>query len=237
MKPQNKLQNSSIILLLVMMITVTAPVIILGANFNFPDILRQPAANAFTLFRENQTIIVFGYYIFLLSSLLFIPLTIILQKALYQTKNKTALHLFFGFGLATAIFQCIGFVRWIFVMPFLTESYFNNPESQKTITIIYEMLNRYAGMSIGEHLGFLVINCWTICLGLILIKHPNFNKWLGIIGIVIGIILIVSILEHFGGLTSSIFAELNMIANTLWTIWLIVIGVFILRMKNKVKIQ
>jgi Domain of unknown function (DUF4386) len=233
MKPQNKLQNLAIFLLLAMMVTVTAPVIILGANFNFPDILRQPAENAFKLFRENQTIIVFGYYIFLLSSLLFIPLTIILQKTLYQTKNKTALHLFLGFGLATAIFQCIGFVRWIFVMPFLTESYFNNPESQKTITIVYEMLNRYAGMSIGEHLGFLIMGCWTICLGLIMLKHPKFNKWLSYIGFIIGILLIVSIAEHFGGVLSSMFADINMIANTLWTIWLIVIAVFIYRMKRK----
>ena len=68
MKTQNKLQNLAIILLLAMMVTVTVPVIILGANFNFPDILRQPAVNAFALFRENQTIIVFGYYIFLCGS-------------------------------------------------------------------------------------------------------------------------------------------------------------------------
>ncbi|WP_310555958.1 hypothetical protein [Flavobacterium sp.] len=40
MKTPNKLQNFAIFLLLVMMITVTAPVIILGSNFNFPDILR-----------------------------------------------------------------------------------------------------------------------------------------------------------------------------------------------------
>jgi Domain of unknown function (DUF4386) len=233
MKTQNKLQNFAIFLLLAMMITVTAPVIILGANFNFPDILRQPAANAFELFRENQTIIVFGYYIFLLSSLLFIPLTIILQKTLYQTKNKTALHLFFGFGLATAIFQCIGFVRWIFVMPFLTESYFNNPESQKTITIIYEMLNRYAGMSIGEHLGFLVMGCWTICLGFMLLKHSKFKTWVGFSGIPIGLCLIISTAEHFGGALSSIFADLNMMANTLWNFWLIVIAFFMFRMRSK----
>lgn len=236
MKPQNKLQNSAIILLLAMMITVTAPVIILGANFNFPDILRQPAADAFALFRENQTIIVFGYYIFLLSSLLFIPLTIILQKTLYQTKNKTALHLFFGFGLATAIFQCIGFVRWIFVMPFLTESYFNNLESQKTISIIYEMLNRYAGMSIGEHLGFLVMGCWIICLSFMLLKHPKFKTWVGFSGIPIGLCLIISIAEHFGGMIASTFADINMIANTFWNFWLITIAFFIFRMKSKVSV-
>lgn len=236
MKTQNKLQNLAIILLLTMMVTVTAPVIILGANFNFPDILRQPAANAFALFRENQTIIVFGYYIFLISSLLFIPLSVVLQEVLYHSKNKTALNLLLGFGLATAIFQCIGFVRWIFVMPFLTESYFNNPESQKTITIIYEMLNRYAGMSIGEHLGFLVMGCWTICLGLMLLKHPKFKTWVGFSGIPIGLCLIISTAEHFDGITASTFANINMIANTLWNFWLITIAFFIFRMKGKISV-
>lgn len=236
MKSQNKLQELSVLLLLAMVVTITAPVIILGASFNFPSILREPAAAAFALFRENQTIIIFGYYIFLLSSLLFIPLTLVLQKVLFQTKSKTALNLFAGFGLATAIFQCIGFVRWIFVMPFLTKSYFDKPESQQTITIIYEMLNRYAGMSIGEHLGFLVMGFWTICLGLILLQHPSFNKWIGVIGVIIGVWLIASILEHFGGLFSSIFADINMAANTLWTLWLLLIAVFIFRIKSKTHI-
>jgi hypothetical protein len=41
-------------------ITVTIPVIILGSKFNFPDILRQPAENAFALFKQNENYIVGG---------------------------------------------------------------------------------------------------------------------------------------------------------------------------------
>ena len=123
----------TISLLLAMIVTVIVPVSILGANFNFPDILRQPAASAFALFKQNQAIIIFGYYIFLISSLLFIPLSYFLYKSLFQSRNKLALNMLVGFGITTAIFQCIGFVRWIFVMPYLTENYYSNPNKKETI--------------------------------------------------------------------------------------------------------
>ena len=65
----------SIFLLVAEAVTVTIPVIILGAKFDFPDILRQPASKAFELFQANQSSIVFGYYVFLVSSLIYIQTT------------------------------------------------------------------------------------------------------------------------------------------------------------------
>ncbi len=78
------------------------------------------------------------------------------------------------------------------------------------------MLNRYAGMSVGEHLGFIAMGFWTICLGSILMKHPKFELWVGYFGIPIGLLLIASTAEHFGGAFASIFGILNFLANTLW---------------------
>jgi hypothetical protein len=54
-------------LILAEIITVLLPFFILGRYFNFPDILRKPAAEAFALFRQNQRIIVPAYYIFMIS--------------------------------------------------------------------------------------------------------------------------------------------------------------------------
>lgn len=232
MKNTTKNQNLAIIFLITMIITVVVPVSILGAKFDFPDILRQPAANAFALFKQNQSSIVFGYYIFLISSLLFIPLSYLLQRILFQTQNKVALNMLVGLGITTAIFQCIGFVRWIFVMPFLTENYYKNPENQKTIELIYETLNRFLGMSVGEHLGFIAMGLWTICLGCILLEHPKFKLWVAFPGIPIGAMLIISLGEHFGGDFASVFGKFNFLANTLWSIWLAVIAFFIFKIRT-----
>ena len=232
-KISNKYISKTIILLVLEFTAVIVPVIILGANFNFPDILRRPADEAFTLFKQNQSAIVFGYYIFVLSALLFIPMSYFLQKSLIKTESKLAYNMLTGLGIATAIFQCIGFIRWIFMMPFLTKQYFEHPENKNTIALIYETLNRYAGKSIGEHLGFIAMGFWTICLGVIIIKHPNFNKWLGYGAIFIGILLLVSLAEGFVENLATIFGQINFMANTLWSIWILILCWFLYKLKEK----
>lgn len=212
---------SVIALLVAEVLTVTIPVIILGKYFNFPDILRQPAETAFILFRDSQSQIIIGYYVFLLSALIYIPLTFLLNKMYEQTADKLLLQSFSGLGVATAIFQSIGFIRWIFTMPYLTNVYFSQPERKQSVTLIYEILNRYVGMSIGEHLGFIAMGSWTILLGTILLTSNQARKWLGYLGIIIGTLIIVSACEHFGGENASFFATINLIANSLWTVWFI----------------
>jgi hypothetical protein len=214
-------------LLMVEAITVTIPVIILSKYFNFPDILRQPAENAFELFRVNETAIIAGYYIFLLSSLIYIPLSYAFKHLFDKQQNKVLINVFVGLGITTSIFQSIGFIRWIFTMPYLTKSFFNQPKNKQLITIIYETLNRYAGMSIGEHLGFIAMGSWTIILGSMIVLNSISKKWIGYIGIVIGLFLIISIGEHFGGKNAPLFGTINFLANTFWTLWLIAVALYI----------
>jgi hypothetical protein len=202
----------------------------LGKYFNFPDILRQSADTAFDLFRKNQTPILIGYYIFLISAFLYLPISYGLVRTLYKTKNQTIKATFIGLGITTAIFQSIGFIRWLFTMPYLTQIYFEKPESRSNVVLIYEFLNRYAGMSIGEHLGFISMGVWTICLGIILKNHPNVSKYLGFIGITIGTLLVVSTFEHFGGAVAQVFGMLNFLANSLWSLWIIAL-IFVLKRK------
>ncbi len=226
MNPFSNTNKTIVILLLVAeMLTVTAAALLLGKYFDFPDVLRQPADAAFARFAQNRSLIVPLYYIFLLSSLLYIPLSYWLQQVLQDTTGKLALRALSGLGIATAIFQAIGFVRWIFMMPYLTDTYYNQPETKHTITIVYEMMNRFAGMSIGEHLGFIAMGSWTILLGIVLINHAQFKPWLGYAGLFISFLLLISVLEHFGGEDAAMFGTLNFLANTLWAIWLVAVAV------------
>jgi hypothetical protein len=220
---KTNLTNRVVLLLILEFVTVVFPVFYLGKYFEFPDILRQPAAFAFEKFKLNENNIVFGYYIFLVSALLYIPLSYCLVRLLNQTKSKTAKVTFIGLGITTTVFQSIGFIRWIFTMPYLTELYFKGAENKSIAIALYEMLNRHAGMSIGEHLGFISMGFWTICLSIIIVKHPKMKNFIGFCGIFIGILSIFSVAEHFGGELASSFGLVNFIANTFWSIWLLLI--------------
>lgn len=210
-------------LLVIEATAVTASVIILGKYFNFPDILREPATTAFTMFRDNQGEIILGYYIFLLSALLYIPLSYQFWQ-IHQFEKPMLAQSLIGLGVTTAVFQAIGFVRWIFTMPLLTDLYFERPEDQKMLSILYETLNRYAGMSIGEHLGFLSMGAWTLILAGLIRGSQLIDKILSSAGIFIGSLILVSVGEHFGGERASFFGTLNFLSNTLWTFWILILA-------------
>ncbi|WP_461151139.1 DUF4386 domain-containing protein [Spirosoma pulveris] len=207
---------------------VLLPVIVLGKYFDFPDVLRQPAAYELTLFRQNQAQIVPAYYVFMLSGLLFVPLSYAFSAVLKTTTSSVWRQALIGTGLATAIFQAIGFSRWVFVIPFLAEQYAQQPARRATIALLYETLNRYAGMTIGEHLGFLAMGSWTIVLAVLLLRARFLNRWIAGSGIPIGVGLLVSVLEHAGGPSADVYAAINFAANTGWSLWILFLGVWFL---------
>ncbi len=220
------------ILLIVELITQLFAISVLGSYFEFPDILRQPASVALKLFHQNQAIIVPAYYVFMVSSILYLPITALIKtRAQSISPNQLWINLFQFSGIATAIFQVIGFCRWIIVLPFLSDTYFdkNTTDSVKLmIELIYETLNHYAGMTIGEHLGFIAMGCWTIALT----KVVEMGRWLKVFGQLIGFLLIAATIEQFGGTAAPLFGVLNFIANTFWTAWILLLSIHFLRSKD-----
>lgn len=208
-------------------VAVLVPVIVLGNYFEFPDVLRRPAAYGLRLFRQHQAQIVPAYYVFMLSGLLFIPLSYA-YAALRKPGPSLLPQALIGTGLATAIFQVIGFSRWVFVIPFLADQYARQPAQRPAIELLYEILNRFAGMTIGEHLGFLAMGTWTILLVVLLRQSGLVSSWFAGLGIPIGVGLIVSVAEHFGGPSAAVYASINFAANTAWSIWLLVLGGWVL---------
>lgn len=208
-------------LLLLEVIAVLIPFFVLGSVFDFPDILRQPAAKAFALFQQNKGIIVPTYYLFLVSALLYFPLASLLKTRFRSTvKNEAWLDIMYVAGIATGVFQAIGFSRWIIAMPFLTEQYVNGNQTE-TIGLLYEWINRFVGTTVGEHLGFLAMGFWMMALSFAI----QGSKWFKTAGAVIGLLLIASTLEHFGGSSAPIFATLNVIANVFWSIWMVIFAI------------
>ena len=131
------------------------------AVFQFPDILREPSSVRFELFLENQNIIVPTYYLLALTGISQIIISVLLFQ-LFQ-KKSTLVTLGAVFGVLTGLFQTLGFIRWSFVIPYFANLSTSSPE---LIGILEGAFNSYAGIAIGEHLGFLMQGLWTIFLGI-----------------------------------------------------------------------
>jgi hypothetical protein len=229
-----QLNKLTALLLILEFILVSVPFFVLQAVFDFPDILRQPADTALRLFSQNSSTIIPTYYAFMLSGVLLIPLSVLVRQVLvrHNSSDSTLLNLATVFGIVTGIVQFLGFVRWPFMIPHLAETYLNPASSAATreaAVVVYESFNRYAGVAVGEHMGWLFLSLWTVLIAIAMLRSRQFKPWAGQAGIVIGIGILVSSLEQFGGSLAPFFGTINLLANVMWTFWLLVLAVFLLR--------
>jgi hypothetical protein len=81
-------------------------------------------------------------------------------------------------------------------------------------------------MGIGEHLGYLFTALWSLLVGLAMLASPRFPKWLGWIGIMSGVGILLGVFEP-AGLTWA--GMVNALAYILWALWLLVSGIYLIR--------
>jgi Domain of unknown function (DUF4386) len=209
-------------------VTVTVPVIILGAAIGFPGILDAPAAVAFKAFDAAQGAATLGYSIFCLSSLLLLPLAVMASRTLGNggSLGQVAEVL----GITAGITQLLGFTRWLFLVPFLSGQYFDPQTSQATkdtVAVVYDSFNVMSGKAVGEHLGFVFLGTWMVAITVL--ASRSLPAWINYSGAVIGLMILLS---AFVGLLPSIapFLEtLNFLANTVWVFWLLAVAILLLR--------
>ena len=201
---------------------------ILVAVFEFPDILRMPATYRLTLFAENSNIIIPTYYVLALTGLTQLLLSVLLYRS-FAERNTLVLTTAV-FGILTGIFQVLGFIRWPIVVPYFVAA-MQSGLPMETIAFVEGMLNRYAGMAIGEHLGFLCQAAWTTLLGSTMIKSKLFDPRLGWAGLIIGLLTFPMSMEPLGGFLT-IFGELTWPVMAAWIIWLFFVALSLLKTKE-----
>ncbi|MFD0672717.1 DUF4386 family protein [Cohnella sp. GCM10027633] len=227
-----KVFRTAALLLVLEVILMIVPFLILQSVFEFPDILRKPASEVFELYRSQQSIITPAYYFFMLSGLLLIPLAIAMHHAMQSSSesNRLLLAISTGFGIGAGIAQIFGFIRWPFLMPYLAETYASStttPAAKEAVVVVYESFNRYAGMAIGEHLGWVLLGLWLIGVSLVQLKSAIVKSWVGILGLLSGAGLLVSAFEQLSGSLASALASLNIVANYLLLGWLLGTAAFL----------
>lgn len=137
-----------------------------------------------------------------------------------------------GFGLTAGMVQFIGLSRWVFLVPYLArESLKQDIAKWPTIDLIFQSSNRFLGVAVGEHLGYMFTGLWSISTAFIFTGETNSLSILGVLGIVIGILLIICSLEFVGKneeLGWKVAATITPVVYIAWSLWLISLGVMLL---------
>ena len=103
--------------------------------------------------------------------------------------------------------------------------------TRRTIETVFATLHRLMGVGIGEHLGYLLTGLWTLLVVTSILSTTALPGWLGLIGVPIGVALLVGTLEFVGPNEEDGWPPAGTIvpiAYVAWSIWLIMLGVFLL---------
>jgi hypothetical protein len=208
---------------------LSAGFLILTDQFAFPDVLRVASQERLALFRQNQGLIVPAYYMMALSGLTQIVLAVLFHQS-FARPGSTLLVAALVAGVLAGAFQVMGFMRWPIAVPYLAEQMAQAPsaDARETIALLEGLLNRYAGMVVGEHLGFLAQGTWTMLVSAAMFRGPLFAWPYGAVGLPLGVLIFISAFEQLGGPFEAI-GFLSAPVSAAWLGWLLMCGVSLAR--------
>jgi hypothetical protein len=198
----------------------------LAARFDYPDVLRRPTSEILSSFRDGGSALVLTWWAFALIALAMVPLVVLLSHAIGDA-DPALLSVTTTVGVLAAAVQCLGLMRWPFLVPYLARA---DAEGQD-VDVIFQAFHRYLGVAVGEHLGYLLTGAWTTLAGIAITQSDALAGWVGIPGIVIGPVLMLCSLEFVGSHEPDgwkLAETLTPVAYIAWSLWLIGTGIALL---------
>jgi hypothetical protein len=133
-----------------------------------------------------------------------------------------------AFGVTAGLAQALGFLRWPFLVPHLAQAYLapGATEAQRAAAgMVFEAFHHYAGMAVGEHLGYLSTSVWTLLIAIVIIRTGLLPRWLGLTGGVRALGIAAGLVEPAGW---ELGGTINAYSYLVWALWLIAIGMTLL---------
>jgi hypothetical protein len=205
----------------------------LAVKFSYPDILRKPTDEVLARFRAGGSGLVLLWWGFAMTAVLLAPVAVMLS-AVITDADPILLMVTATVGVLASLVQFLGLVRWPFLVPYLARESADpdiTPARKEAIDVVFQSFNRFLGVAVGEHLGFLLTGAWSIFVGIAISQSANLPTWLGVAGIIIGAVLALCSLEFVGPFERKgwkVAAALTPITYILWSLWLVAVGVFVL---------
>jgi len=205
----------------------------LSRTFGYPDILRQPTDQVLHRFAGGGSRLVLTWWGFAMSAVLLAPAVVLLSATLADA-DPTIRSLATAIGLLAALVQFLGLIRWPFAVPHLARVATDpaaTSAAKDAVDVTFQTLNRYLGVAVGEHLGYLFTGLWTALASVALIQTDLVHPAFGIIGLVLAPLFVLGSVEFVGAFEPSgwkLAGRLVPIAYIGWSLWLLALGIGLL---------
>ena len=221
------------LLLLVLPVAYNGLYTLLARSFGYPDVLREPTGQVLERFAAGGSRLVLLWWGFAMSAVLLAP-AVVLVSATLADADPTVLALATAIGLLAALVQFLGLVRWPFAVPYLARTATDPTATAATrdaVEVTFQTLNRYLGVAVGEHLGYLFTGLWTALAGVALIQSDRLHPLFGIVGLVLAPLFVLGSLEFVGPFEVrgwKLAGTLVPFAYIGWSVWLLALGIGLL---------
>src|ERR687892_696438 len=156
-------------------------------SFDYPDILRGPTAEVLERFAAGGSRLILTWWGFAMTAVLLAPAAVLVSQTLGDA-NPAVLSLATTVGVLAALVQFLGLIRWPFAVPHLAREMADPASSagkRETVEVIFQTLNRYLGVAVGEHLGYLFTGVWTGLVGAAVLQSEVLPPAFGVIGLIL----------------------------------------------------
>ena len=209
------------VLLIAAAVLANAAFTALGTVFNYPDVLKEPAAEILVAFRESQAAVTGWFAVLALSSALFAPIAI----GVGRLSDHRAMRIAVPVGIAAAVVQVIGLSRWPLLVPgYAADAASGDPTVADAAMHSFVTAHHILGNLIGETFGYLFTAAWTL-LVLRALTGVIAGRWFTALGAVGAVLILAGVLSP---LNLPVIDDANFIGYVLWSVWLIVFGVLLL---------
>jgi hypothetical protein len=209
------------------------PFALLAAQFDYPDILRQPPSNVLTAFAAGGTALVWTWYAFALTALAMIPLAVAVAFGPADWQRRPVIAVGGAIiGALAGLAQAIGLFRWVFAVPPMAMAYVDpaTTDAQKqALEAGFALMNTWGGVAIGEHLGQILTCLWA---GTVAVGQWQGARAIDRIGVGFGILAVMGIMIGLGdglslamGAPVAAFSLFTVAGYLAFSVWLILLGI------------
>jgi hypothetical protein len=195
---------------------------VLGTVFNYPDILKEPVDDILASFRASQAAVTGWFTVMAVSAALFALIAV----GVGRLSTRRAMRVAVPVGIAAAVVQVIGLLRWPLLVPgYAAGAASTDPATAAAARDSFTMAHRILGQLIGETFGYLLTAGWTL-LVLAALGRSIAGRWFTLLGAISAVLILAGVLSP---LNVPILDTANFIGYVLWSIWLLVFAVLLIR--------
>jgi hypothetical protein len=211
-------------------VAFAAAATVLSSTFDWPDILREPAAVVLPAFAAAGASLVWTWFATAWTyALLAVP--ILLLPAVLGRRDDPVLRAATAVGAASVLLSLIGFLRWVFVVPPLARSYVTGDAvTRAAVDAAWTAQHQFGGALLGEHLGQLLVIGWSATLSVIVLRTRVLPRWLGVAGLAVSALYLLSQGDVLATAVPGfpVWDLAGPLGSTGWGLWVAALGVTVL---------